>query len=197
MVDAGRSTKQIGNELGTEVNNIVTYLKIFFDVNRFLANRAWLKRVCFPSYAQEPTAVEEAEARWLAAAYLRVWAGLAQIVRNRPQNVRRTTKLELDELMQVLVARSSDYVAGLEALGVPPTELDVQLLALVGHRIEQLGLPLLPENLVYPEPLDPEEEKRMEEAKEIVKGLSPSARKKIRHLLERLRSEVSSDQTGQ
>jgi len=180
--------ESIARELGTVPLHIVAYQKFFFDVKRFLDRKLWIKRICFPVYQHQPSAEEECEARWLAVAYMRGWGGLSGLVSN--QRLAHNSGEDLQGLVRVLLGRSLDYFVGLEAVGIPPSERDLELLALVQRRMEGLGLPLKLEDLTYVEALDPEREKRNNEAKQIVRGLSPQARRKIAALLERCKYEA-------
>jgi hypothetical protein len=194
MTVAGRTPEQIANEFGTEPLNILTYQKLFFDVSRYLDRRGWLKRVCFPIFNHHPTAEEECEGRLLSVAYMRGWPALAGLMSNHKPC--QTGKAELSRLVQILLTRSADYFAGLEAAGVLPTERDFQFLVVLQHRIEGLGLPLKLEHLDYVEPLDPDEERLRSEAKERARKCSALSRRRIIAFIERLQTQANLAATG-
>lgn len=186
MVVSGRTAEEIALGVGTDPRNIRAFEKLYFDARRFLENRVWLKQLCYPSLLGNEPAYRQAEARWLAIAFEYGWAGLGPIL-SPPRPVSPQSGRDgLGRLVRVLLSRSGDYAAGLEISGVRPSERDLQLLLHVQHRIEALGLPLRLQDLNYMEPLDPKEEKRRAEAKQLVGQLSATSRRKIITLLQKI-----------
>jgi hypothetical protein len=185
MVVAGRSSGQIAAELGTDPASIRCFEKIYFDVRRFLENRAWLKRICFPPLIGNEPAHRQAEVRWLAIAYERQWAGLAPCFLRSLQTKARTGREELSRFCQGLLSRAADFVAQLEIHGVPPSERDVFLFQIVQEQAKKLGLGSISlSDLDYADPLELDEDKARHEAARLLKGMPLEKRKKIRTFLE-------------
>jgi hypothetical protein len=190
MTLAGRTSQQIAPEIGTDEGNITAFQRIFFDVSRYMTSRVWLARLCCPPDAQNHTAEAEWEMRWMWVALHRGWAGLSSILFGKRYSPLECRPTELDHLVRMLLGRASDYVAIMDIAGVPVSQRDLELLLLLPRRIGDLGLPITLENLVYAEPLEPEEEKRQKKAKDIVKGLSLEQRKKIVRVFEWLQHKA-------
>jgi hypothetical protein len=194
MTLAGRSVGQIAAELATAPQHIACFQKIFFDVGRYLDHRLWLKTIAFKTQTEAISSEEERERRWLQEAYMRGWSGVAQLLCNRVPDSRRNTKMEVDQLMYLLVARATDYVMELEALGIPATESDLERLALFAQRIQHIGGDFRAEDFSYNAPLDPAEQKKANEAKEVIGRLSPLGRKKLKQLLDKIKAESSREE---
>jgi hypothetical protein len=187
MVVAGRRAEQIALEVGTVAVNIRTFEKLYFDVRRFLENRAWLKQLCYPSVLGSEPTYRQAEVRWLAISFERGWAGLAPCFLRPLHTKPRTGREELNRFCQGLLSRAADFVAWLEMSGVAPSERDIRLFQMAYQQAKKLGSPAtLLCDLDYATPVEPHHEKSLHEAAELVKGMSLEKRKKIRTFFEKL-----------
>ncbi len=126
MLIADRTADEIAVELGTSRINIVTFMKVFFDVRRYLDNEVWLRSIVMTV----PDGVGEAEAlrerRWLTAAYHRGWEGVEQVVFHRivatPESIEKISR----QLSADLGARALEYVGDIQARGEAPSENDLR-----------------------------------------------------------------------
>ena len=124
MVVADRTSAEIAEELGTSRWNIETFMRIFFDVGRYLGNEVWLLRIVT---AEPPEGVGEAEVlrekRWLSAAFHRGWAGVEQVVFHRAPKGGEAVE---QQLLASLGSRALEYVEDLELSGARPSEEDLR-----------------------------------------------------------------------
>lgn len=120
MVVADRTPDEIAEELGTRRSNIVTFMKCFYDVRRYLGNEVWLRRIVMTL----PDGMGEAEAlrerRWLAAAYHREWEGVQQVVFGRVPSTTESIERMSRQLTASLGARAMEYIEDLQLSGVLP-----------------------------------------------------------------------------
>jgi len=125
MLVTGRTSEEIAVELGTQTRNIAAFAKIFFDVRRYLGNKAWLQRVVF---SEPPEGMGEAEAtrerRWLAAAYHRGWQGVEQVVFHRTTGKVDSVEALSVRLHETLASRALEFALDLETSGVAASETD-------------------------------------------------------------------------
>jgi len=192
MTVARLSATEIGQQLGADALNITAFQKIFFDVVRYLHNGVWLGRLCHP-VLRNPSAAEESEARWLGIAFDRGWPGLAPNVSQSGRSILPTGKSGWDGLLQLLLFRSVDYIRSLERRGVRPNERDLQLLAILQHRMEGLGIQLTLRDLDFAEPVDAEQRRSQAEADQAIKGLPPEQRRRIVALVNTVLGKADSD----
>jgi hypothetical protein len=176
MIVAGRSSRQIADELATDPMSVVTFSKIFWDLTRYRDNRVWLKRLCFQPQHGRPTAEQECEGRWLQIAYMRGWAGLSEVVSSRVPNSERNIKMDVDRFVACLMTRACDFVTNLEAMGITPSERDLQLLAVTQRGLENVGIRVIPGDITYSGLPTPDEKKKQEEFNGLMSRLSPRAR---------------------
>lgn len=186
MVVCGRSGEQIANEVATTAINVRTFEKLNFDVRRFANNRTWLRDICFPMCSTEIALQHQFEHRVLAIAYEGGWPRLENLLLSQQSERSTNTKADLDQLTAILTARALDYVIGLEARGIRPSERDLELLFLAQRRMPMAALP----------PFSPSERtanpaalRKKIEAEKKAKELSPLARERIRRLLEVAKSD--------
>ena len=127
MLVADRTPDEIATELGTTKINIVTFMKVFFDVRRYLDNEVWLRSIAL---APPVEGVGEAEAlrerRWLGAAYFRGWEGVEQVVFHRVPSTIESIESTSRQLTASLGARALEYVGDLQARGEAPSENDLR-----------------------------------------------------------------------
>jgi hypothetical protein len=180
MVIAGRNPEQIASEIGTDAFHIHTFEKLYFDVRRYLRNRAWLKQLCYPNLVGNEPAYRQAEARWLAISFERGWPGLAPCFL-RPLHIKpRTGREELNRFWQGLLSRAADFLVWLEINGVVPSERDLRLLQMAQQQAKQFGFSTTSRaDLDYMQPAEREQEESVHEAAELVKGISLEKRKRM------------------
>ena len=127
MLVADRTPTEIAAELGTTRLNIVTFMKVFFDVRRYLGNDVWLRGIVM---AGPPDGVGETEAlrerRWLTAAYSRGWEGVEQVVFGRIPSTIESIESTSRQLAANLGVRALEYVGDLQARGEAPNENDLR-----------------------------------------------------------------------
>jgi hypothetical protein len=184
MVVAGRTAQQIAADLGTDASNVVAFEKIYFDVRRYLDKSAWLAQLCH-SVRHNPTEVEMCEARWMTIAF-HGWARLAPYLTQPRQPLSATPQTAVNHLLHHLLFRSLDFVISLETRGIPPSERDLQMLAVLQQRFEGLSLPLPPRDIDFAAPLGPEQKKKVAESELDVTGVSAVSRRKIANFIEQL-----------
>ena len=128
MILGDRTPEEIAAELGTDVLNIVTFAKIFFDVRRYLDNETFLRRVALLDPPAEGMTKAEAqrERRWLAAAFNRGWTGVEQVVYQRHTGSAEEIDQLASRLQSTLASRALEYVQDLDSSGIQPTEADLQ-----------------------------------------------------------------------
>ena len=126
MLVADRTPDEIATELGTTKINVVTFMKVFFDVRRYLDNEVWLQCISMTP----PEGMDEAEAlrerRWLTAAYHRGWEGVEQVVFHRVPSTIESIEATSRQLTASLGARALEYVGDLQARGEAPSENDLR-----------------------------------------------------------------------
>ncbi len=126
MLVADRTPTEIAAELGTTRLNIVTFMKVFFDVRRYLDNEVWLQRIAMTP----PEGMGDAEAlrerRWLTAAYQRGWEGVEQVVFHRVPSTVESIEATSRQLAANLGVRALEYVGDLQARGEAPNENDLR-----------------------------------------------------------------------
>jgi hypothetical protein len=188
MFISGRSIPAIASEMATRPVNIAVFLKLFFDVGPYLDRRCWLRQVCLPVFDRPPTPTEQCEARLLSIAFDRGWSALSATIRPKRCEPAKIAGADMARLIQVLSARSADYLTSLELLGVPPSERDLFLLAVVQRTITGFDLPLSPNELTYQNPLDPDEAKTHKAQIEELRKLGPDGRRRILDIISRLQS---------
>jgi hypothetical protein len=197
MIVAGRSSRQIADELATDPMSVVTFSKIFWDLTRYRDNRVWLKRLCFRPQHGRPTAEEECEGRWLQIAYMRGWAGLSEVVSSRVPNSERNIKMDVDRFVGCLMARACDFVTNLEAMGIAPSSHDLAMLAIAQRGLEQLGIQISPEDILYRSLPSPEEQREQDKAKELLKGMSPRARQVLARFLDKCKAQAKAEEAAE
>jgi hypothetical protein len=194
MVVAGRSAIQIAQEVGTEPRHIVAYEKMFFDVRRYRANSFWIKNLCYATGGA--TLMQQNASRWLVTACERGWAGLAGAFSTPPWPKAGAGKTGFNRIYLGLLSRAADYITTLEIGGVAPSERDIAWLLQVQRAAVEAGLPIRQQQLDYPTPVDPEKERRLQEAKEQVAGLSLESRCKIRNFFEKIMHQANLAEKG-
>jgi hypothetical protein len=185
MVVAGLTSQQIAAEVGTKPMNVQTYEKLAFDVRRYCRNRLWLRNICFPIVAVDGSPQHHYEARVLAIAYEGGWARLQSLLLTQQSQRSVNAKADLDQFIAILAARALDFVIGLEAQGIPPTQRDVEVLFLAQHRMPMIALPPFSPS---ERTADPALDAVRNEIDPTVKALSPLARRRITTFLEIMRS---------
>ena len=128
MILGDRTPEEIATELGTEVRNIVTFAKVFFDIRRYLNNENLLRRVALHDAPAADMAKAEAqrERRWLSAAFHRGWTGVEQVVFQRQTGAPEELDQLSSRLQSTLASRALEYVHDLESSGLQPCEADLQ-----------------------------------------------------------------------
>lgn len=201
MVIAGRSPRDIAQEVGSTRANVVAYEKIFFDVRRYLPQRFWIKELChFPS---RMTVLGEGASRCLITACERGWNGLAFMFSTSRSDSKAADKWKpesvgksLSDMISLgLAARLVDFIATLEMNGVKPTAQEMELflkLGLIGSE-----LPSSFHQLGYPPAFSPKEEKKRREDAKLVDKMSFQSRRKLVTLLERILYRAEFGQEGQ
>src|SRR6266404_7826736 len=120
---------EIAEKLRTSRKNIRIFQRLYFDVERYLDEQAWLASVVFsPSQnPQDPVdPVEFRERHWMAAAFVRGERGLGQAfmprVRLSPEERDELTS----EIKSVLTSRAFEYVSALRTGLIPPCREDFE-----------------------------------------------------------------------
>jgi hypothetical protein len=127
MLVADRTPTEIAEELGTTAVNVATFAKVFFDARPFLGNEAFLRRVCLGGANTDMGQAEALrERRWLAAAFHRGWPGVEQVMLHRGPSAPADIDALTRQLQAKLASRALEYVEGLEADDVAPSEDDLR-----------------------------------------------------------------------
>ena len=127
MAIADRRANEIAQELRTERWYVTTYLRLFFDVERFLSCDAWLRLLIFPPDANQLSSPEAIrERRWLSSAYLQGWPGLEKMLFNRGRASENDVRQLRVEIEAALGARALEFVTGLQASGAPVNMQDLE-----------------------------------------------------------------------
>lgn len=117
--------KDIAAKLRTSSKNIAVFVKLYFDVERYIADRDWIATVVFPtSSASTHDLSELRERRWLAASSLRGREGLERSL--SPRTVRDSAERDAvsAEVCSILTARAHDFVIGMQDRYVPASADD-------------------------------------------------------------------------
>jgi hypothetical protein len=184
MVVAGRSAIQIAQDVGTEPRHIVAYEKMFFDVRRYLGNVFWIKNLCYSTGGA--ASMQQNASRWLVTACERGWAGLANAFSTQPSPKAGAGQTALNRIYLGLLSRAGDYISTLEMAGVAPGERDIDWLLQTRRASVEAGTTIKQQQLDYPSPIDPEKERRLQEAAEQVAGLSRESRRKLTNFCEKI-----------
>jgi hypothetical protein len=118
MVIAGYATHEVARHLGTRVSNIGVYLKLFFDVQPYLHNRAWLHSIIFSSGDDEGLSTLAAEDRELLyAAFTQGKTGLTQML-SGSSVLDPAARAQLHaQICTAVTARAHLYLSTLQARG--------------------------------------------------------------------------------
>ncbi len=128
MILANVPIQYIAKEMGTDPSNIKTFELLCFDVRPYLQNRPWLRSVCFGRKGH----------RWLQVAFDRGWAGVKEVILQRPQEGER----DLDLTTSVLLGRTQAWILENEASNTPPTEKELAMLVAIAPCLRKFpGLP--------------------------------------------------------
>jgi hypothetical protein len=188
MIVAGRSAIQIAEDLATEPRHIVAYEKMFFDVRRYRTNLFWIKNLCYS--AGGTTLMQQNAARWLVTACERGWPGLGGAFSTQPwPKYARAGKMALNRTYLALLSRAADYITALDIAGVAPSERDLDWF--LQMRPVAVGAGITLPQLEDPLPVDPERQKRNEEADESIARLSLESRKKVTHYIDKITHQAT------
>jgi hypothetical protein len=111
MIIANLSIEYIAKELGTHQRNINCFELLFFDVRPYLANRVWLRHVCFGQKGH----------RWLQVAFDRGWPGVKEVVLQTPQKGER----DLSSIVSALYGRVQAMIFEKEASNIAPSDKEL------------------------------------------------------------------------
>lgn len=125
MTVADLRPEEIARELGTTRGNIVTFQKLFWDIERYLGNELWLRTIAMPQDATRPILPEIArERQWLTVAYLRGWEGLQSTLQHRAPKNPEDLQEGARAIEAALLLRAQQFIASLDSNGIPATEHD-------------------------------------------------------------------------
>ena len=111
MIIANLSLEYIAKELGTHPCNINCFELLFFDVRPYLANRVWLRHVCFGQKGH----------RWLQVAFDRGWPGVKEVVLQPAQKGER----DLSSIVSALYGRVQALILEREASNIAPSDKEL------------------------------------------------------------------------
>ena len=126
LVVADRRVGEIAEALHIARENVATFTKMFFDVERFLGTEAWLRSVVFQSEIEGRNDAESVrERRLMRIAYFDGFPGLEAALFNRtPPTKASIEKLRL-AIQSALSARALEYARDIQASGTAAAPEDL------------------------------------------------------------------------
>jgi hypothetical protein len=176
-----RTAEQIARTVGTTAAYMNTFEKIFFDVRRYLGNRVWLQSLWFPSLSSKAPIYLQSQARLMQIAFRGGWRALYPYICEPTSSSSKPTP---QALISGLFSRAQDHVHNMEIRGTPPSDADIQRLVAVQRAVKLAGIPITAADLADKEPLEPEQEKKLQETRAKAAALPLPVRKKLRQSLE-------------
>jgi len=120
--------KEIAHKLRTTSKNIAVFLKLYFDVEPYLDDKAWLASIVFSSPQGSPTVAEFREQHWLAAALLGGREGLERAITPNAAVTNDEREKLVEEIRAALTVRAHNYISSLQCGLVPPGPDDFERL---------------------------------------------------------------------
>lgn len=114
LVLAKAPLEAIAKKLHTTRKNVMVFMKLYFDVERYAADREWLASMIFPAGGDKQDLAGLREQRWLAAAFLNGLDGLERSLSRKIAMTPGERDQLTAEIRGILTVRTHEFVADLQ-----------------------------------------------------------------------------------
>lgn len=128
MTVAGIPAKEIAERLRTKASHVAMFLRIYFDVDKYLSERSWLASIVFRRGDEPPTLAEFRERHWLTAALIGGREALDRAISRKVPTSNEEREALLGEIRSALTVRAHEYVESLQRGMVQPGPADFERL---------------------------------------------------------------------
>lgn len=122
MILADCTCDQIAEYFKADRQSVVVFTRLFFDVERYLANEYWLESLV--RRVSGTTPVELREKRLLRIAFHKGWQGLRLELSPRSGRTPQDVKALQTEVNHAVTARALEYIQNLQDEGLAPSQDD-------------------------------------------------------------------------